>query len=102
MLHTKFPDGKKLDQQLSLELANKQGIWNEECNSGKCDAMIALQEGAFFNLPGKYTLTIEQFMRYEPVLGVEKIGLLIENTGVDRKSFLNSRSDSKKKNLKKK
>lgn len=88
ILHTIFPNGKKLDQQLSLELANKTGIWNGECSSGKCKALIALQQGAFFNQEGKYKLTMEQFMRIDPVKGINKIGFLMEKTDVDKTSFL--------------
>ena len=93
-LHTVFPNGQRLDQQLSLELANKAGAWNGECSGKTCTALIALQQGTFFNQLGKYKLTIEQFMRYEPVKGINKIGFLMEKTEVDKSSYL--------KNLKKK
>lgn len=96
-IHTIFPNNQRLEQQVSLELANKAGIWNEESNGGECRPLIALQEGAFFNQIGKYKLTIEQFMRFEPVLGVKKIGFLLQNTGEDKSSFFSKQKLTKKK-----
>jgi gliding motility-associated lipoprotein GldH len=87
-MHTVFPKGQRLDQLLSLELANKAGAWNGECSGKTCTALIVLQQGTFFNQLGKYKLTIEQFMRYEPVKGINKIGFLMEKTEVDKSSFL--------------
>jgi len=87
-LHTLFPQTQKLDQQLSLELASKAGVWNGECSGKTCTALIALQQGTFFNQLGKYKLTIEQFMRTDPVRGINKIGFLIEKTEVNKSSYL--------------
>ncbi len=96
-LHTLFPKGQRMDQQLSLELADKAGVWNGECSGKTCTALIALQQGTFFNQLGKYKLTIEQFMRIDPLKGINKIGFLLEKTEVDKNAFLKRNVNTKHK-----
>lgn len=79
-IYTKFPSGERIKEQISLEMANKAGVWNGDCNAKVCQLQIPLQEGAFFNEPGSYLVTIEQFMRESPLAGVQKIGFIIEDT----------------------
>ena len=79
-LVTEFPDGRTLDQTLSLELADKTGRWNGNCGGTTCTARIALQEGAYFDLAGEYTLTVHQYMRKASLPGVQAVGLAVEKT----------------------
>lgn len=79
-IYTKFPTGERLKEQLSLELANKMGKWNGNCSSDWCTVRIPIQEGAFFNQAGNYTITVEQFMRVNPIEGIKSVGLLLEDT----------------------
>ena len=72
-LHTAFPSGKKSEKVVSLEMADKFGRWNGECNSKNCTLQIMLQEGAAFNEMGTHTILIEQFMRVEKVYGIRSI-----------------------------
>jgi hypothetical protein len=43
-----------------------------------------LQANAFFKQPGAYTITLEQFMRRDPVAGIRKVGLSVEKTPAKR------------------
>ncbi len=95
-VYTTFPDGKKTEQQLSLELASKTGNWFGKCSSGSCNLLIGLQENVVFAQSGTYKFSLEQFGRSNPLTGLSKIGLIIENTGQLR-SKLNSGNDKTKK-----
>ncbi len=77
---TSFPDGKITEQQLSLELAAKNGRWNGNCSGGQCKLLIGLQQGAIFNQSGKYKVSFEQYGRSALLKGIYEIGFLIENT----------------------
>ena len=83
-IHTSFPSGEKLKEQLSIDLANKAGVWYGDCSSKSCRLVIPIQEGAYFNQPGEYQFQIEQFTRINPLPGISNISLAIEDTGVKR------------------
>lgn len=76
-IHTQFPDGTRLSKPLSLELADKAGIWQGDCNSTSCTIEIPIQEGAYFNQAGKYVITVEQFMRDSVINGVQSVTLKV-------------------------
>lgn len=75
--HTTYPDGTKKDQTLSLELADKNGLWNGTCHGDRCTIHIPLQSNAYFNQSGSYTICLEQYMRESPITGIRKIQLAI-------------------------
>ena len=75
--HTTYPDGTTKDQTLSLELADKNGLWNGTCRGDRCSIHIPLQTNAFFNQAGAYTICLEQYMRDSPIAGIHKIQLAI-------------------------
>ncbi|MCU0345349.1 MAG: gliding motility lipoprotein GldH [Saprospiraceae bacterium] len=75
---TKFPNGEEKKQPVSLELAAQSGIWNGECSGNTCTLEIPLQTKAKFKQPGKHSITVEQFMRVNPLPGIEAIGLKIK------------------------
>jgi gliding motility-associated lipoprotein GldH len=81
MIHTTFPSGERISEKVSLEMANKGGVWFGNCNSEWCNLSIPIQQGAYFNAIGKHLFTIEQFMRVNPLPGIKKIGFKIEDTG---------------------
>lgn len=84
-IHTLFPDGRRLSAPLSLELADLRGVWQGKCNAKRCRFRVPIQEGAYFQLPGRYAFTIEQHMRVNPVRGLERIAFQIEETKKERK-----------------
>jgi len=84
-LHSIFPDGKRVTEQVSVELMDQIGRWQGDCNSDDCDFRMTIHEGAFFNQTGKHTFLLEQFMRKNPLEGIQSIAFRIEDTGVSRK-----------------
>jgi gliding motility-associated lipoprotein GldH len=83
-LHTQFPDGKRLTRVRSFDLFDVQGNATGKCSGHTCDTRFMLQEKAFFNLPGTYTITMEQFTRRDPLPGIRTAGLAVEKTGKAR------------------
>lgn len=77
---TAFPGGQKLDQTLSLELADNTGRWAGDCGGDRCITRIPLQENAFFDAAGQYVITVHQHMRKAALPGVMAIGLAVEQT----------------------
>lgn len=84
-IHTRFPSGERITELLSLELADKAGVWLGNCSSEYCRLKIPIQEGAYFNQAGEYTVTVEQYMRVNPAQGIRSIGFMLEDTGKQRK-----------------
>jgi len=83
-LHTRFPDGNRLGKQKSFDLFDGQGQPLGECSGGTCRLHAVLQERAFFNQPGEYVITLEQYTRSNPLPGVRSVGLTLEATAVRR------------------
>lgn len=74
---TTFPSGKKDAQVVSLELSEKTGLWNGDCSSNHCTVQIPLQVKAFFDEVGKHQISVEQYMRKDPLPGVEGMTLVV-------------------------
>ncbi|HFA47760.1 MAG TPA: gliding motility lipoprotein GldH [Bacteroidetes bacterium] len=79
--HTKFPSGEVKTQMVSLELAAKSGIWNGKCSGNSCTVEIPLQTNAVFKEIGEHQISVEQFMRKNPLPGVEGMTLKISPAG---------------------
>ncbi|MCF8245435.1 MAG: gliding motility lipoprotein GldH [Saprospiraceae bacterium] len=75
---TKFPNGEEKKQPVSLELAAQSGIWIGKCSGKDCSIEIPLQGKAKFKVPGKHSITVEQFMRVNPLVGIKAISLKIK------------------------
>ncbi|MEM8584750.1 MAG: gliding motility lipoprotein GldH [Bacteroidota bacterium] len=73
-----FPDGQRTNEQLSLQLADGIGTWLANCRGEDCSLDIPIQEGAFFDQAGTYTLTLEQFSRTEVLEGISALTFAIE------------------------
>ena len=84
MIHTKYPSGKIVSEQLPIDFADKTGQWHGKCNKENCQLGVNLQKDAFFNTPGSYTITIEQYMRIDSLPGISDITLMLEDTGKQR------------------
>lgn len=83
-LHTQFPDGDRLSKQKSFDLFDVQGQPLGKCSGHTCRLRTLLQEKAFFNRVGDYTITLEQYNRETPLPGISAVGIMIEATGVRR------------------
>ena len=47
---------------------------------------------SIFDYKDNYTITIEQYMRFEPVTGIDQLTLLVEDTGKNRSDFIKNSS----------
>lgn len=83
-IHTTFPDGMRLNKPVSLEIANPAGEWQGKCSSKSCTIEIPIQQGAYFNQIGNYAITLEQYMRENPVKGVQSVALKVQETKQSR------------------
>jgi len=83
--HTKSPSGKLVSDMVSLELAEKNGVWFGNCGGDWCDLRIPIQNNAYFDETGIYTLSIEQYTRTEALKGIKSIGFRVEKTEQTRK-----------------
>jgi gliding motility-associated lipoprotein GldH len=84
LISTRFPSGRRLQKQLSLELADKAGVWAGVCGSKVCTITIPIQQGAYFNEAGPYLITLEQYMRIDPLPGLSRVTLQITPVGKHR------------------
>ncbi len=75
---TTFPDGKSIESRVNLVLAEADGRWLGDCLGDNCDRQVSIQQNAIFPKAGKYTFTIAQDMRVNPLKAVKSIGLRIE------------------------
>jgi gliding motility-associated lipoprotein GldH len=80
-LYTRFPDGKRLSRARSFDLFNTLGESNGKCSGGSCEVRSLLQDNAYFNRPGEYVITLEQFMRRDSLRGVKSVSLVLEKVG---------------------
>jgi len=78
LISTRFPDGKRLQMPLSLEMADKLGQWYGDCSSEKCTLQIPLQTNAFFNQMGDYQITMQQYTRTESLEGIMNVGFMVQ------------------------
>ncbi len=83
-IHTQFPSGDRLDEKLSLQLANKAGYWEGKCGKKHCKLTIPIQENAYFNQLGTHSLILEQYMRMDSLPGIKSIAFMLEDTKVKR------------------
>ncbi len=83
-IYTKFPSGEQVEQLLSLDFADKIGQWYGSCRSNSCSLLVDLQKGAFFNASGKHTIILEQYMRKNPLKGINSLSIKLEDTGLNR------------------
>lgn len=77
-LYTRFPDGKRLSRSRSFDLFDAQGASAGSCSGGTCQVHSLLQNNAYFNRPGEYVITLQQFMRSDSLPGIRSVGLVIE------------------------
>lgn len=84
-LYTRFPNGRRTEMLRSFDLSNSLGEPLGDCSGHVCAQQIVLQERAFFNLPGRYVITVEQFSRQEQLQGIHSVGLTVEATPEKRK-----------------
>jgi gliding motility-associated lipoprotein GldH len=70
---TTFPSGKEVVSVTSLELVDDQGGWVGDYGENCCKAELPLQRRFTFPEIGKYTWTVEPWMRLDTVKGVNSL-----------------------------
>ena len=83
-IYTLFPSGERTDQVLSIDLADGIGRWQGDCGGQSCSVLVDIQKQAFFNALGQHTITLEQYMRKNPLKGIESLSIRLEDTGRSR------------------
>jgi len=81
---TVFPDGHRVTNPVSLELANAQGQWVGKCSGHSCRAEIGMANNAYFQSPGKYKLVLSQFSRIDSLKGIEALHFTITQSDVKK------------------
>ena len=77
---TQFPEGKRIQEQLSIDLAEKSGRWLGKCRGDKCRVKVFLLESFRFPEIGKYSFILAQHTREENLEGIHNIGLSVLRT----------------------
>ncbi len=77
---TTLPDGKKLKKRVNLLLSEPDGKWYGKCFGDNCFLHIPIQSNFIFPIKGKYTFTIKQDMRQNPLKFMKFVGLRIEKS----------------------
>ncbi|MCB0664643.1 MAG: gliding motility lipoprotein GldH [Saprospiraceae bacterium] len=75
---THFPDGRNLSQTLSLDFADHTGRWYGDCRGDVCTLVAILQNNAMFDQLGLHRFQIVQYMRTDPVQGIDQIDLFLD------------------------
>jgi gliding motility-associated lipoprotein GldH len=70
---TKFPSGKEVNSVTSLEMTEAHGQWDGDCGGSYCHLNYPLQKLFTFPEVGKYTWTIEPYMRVDTVVGIKSL-----------------------------
>lgn len=81
IVHTYFPNGDHLERRVQIEMADKSGKPYADCSGDICDLQVPIQQGAYFEKPGKYKWEIEQNMRQNPLPMIMAVGLRLEKAG---------------------
>lgn len=75
---TEHPQTPPQEDVVSLELANKLGLWEGKCANEKCKVRIPLQTNARFDEIGPYALRFNQYTRTDSLQGVLEMALSIQ------------------------
>jgi len=76
-VETQFPDGKVAKNPLSLDLAEKTGLWKGKCGSTDCEITFSLQDKFRFKSLGEHKFSIAQFSREDQLMGISDIELIL-------------------------
>lgn len=74
LITTEFPDGTKMPDLVSIQLADKMGSWVSNCSGSSCSIELVLQDRFRFRQVGTHNIYIENYSR-EELAGIESIEL---------------------------
>lgn len=75
---TIYPSGKRVEELLPIDFADKAGQWYGDCSGENCELRVNIQQRAYFNEVGTHHVVFEQYLRESPLLGIKKISLRLE------------------------
>jgi len=78
MIHTTYPSGRKVESQISIELADKLGQWYGKCSGETCKLRVVLQQNTLFKEIGLHKIIFEQYTRQKALTGVNALAFSIE------------------------
>ena len=70
----------KMEKRVNLPLCESDGKWYGSCLGDNCDIAVEIQHDAKFPMAGRYTFTIRQDMRVNPLENIKSVGLRVEKT----------------------
>lgn len=79
-LDVSFPNGKRLRDTISCDLADAQGNWLGSGFGNLIDQRIGFRKGTTFPIPGDYRMDIAHAMRLDPLPGVLDVGFRLEKS----------------------
>ncbi|MFK7932830.1 MAG: gliding motility lipoprotein GldH [Saprospiraceae bacterium] len=75
---TEYPSGKRVTELLPIDFADKTGQWYGDCNAESCQLRVNIQQRAFFNEIGTHRIVFEQYLREDPLRGMQSMALRME------------------------
>lgn len=72
-IETIFPDKKKVEDVLSIEMTNDVGQWISKCKKQDCTLKIFLQDDIYFKQVGDHRISFQQFSREATLQGISKL-----------------------------
>ena len=81
-IYTQFPSGEKTDYLLSVDLADGIGRWQGDCSGESCTTLFDIAKQTTFKELGKHTITLEQYMRKNPLKEIESLAIKLEEAKV--------------------
>jgi gliding motility-associated lipoprotein GldH len=83
-VNTTFPNKKKIEDIVSLELTKTNGETNGKCSGSTCTVPILFQEKITFPLLGKYTIEIGQYSRMDTIQGIQSMEFKLVESAVKK------------------
>jgi len=72
-IQTTFPNKEVREEQLSIDLADKKGVWVGQCSGDNCKCKVYLLENFKFPEIGGYTFELRQYTRDENLAGITSL-----------------------------
>ena len=73
---TTYPSGKEVTSVVSLELMDDLGQWSGSTRGNCCKVELPLQQRFTFPETGKFTWTIEPYMRVDTIHGINSLQVI--------------------------
>jgi gliding motility-associated lipoprotein GldH len=83
-VNTIFPNSKKIEDIVSLELTKSNGETYGKCSGNDCTVPILFQENISFSSQGKYKIIIGQYSRMDTISGIESMEFKLLESAVKK------------------